>query len=49
MIKAIGESARAGIAELTGRRIHLFLHVKVKPDWADDREVFGAIGVDWRD
>ena len=47
MIKAIGEAARGGIAELTGRKIHLFLHVKVKEDWADDRAVFRDIGLDW--
>lgn len=47
MIKAIGEAARAGIATLTGRRVHLFLHVKVKADWADDRAVFRDIGLDW--
>ena len=46
-IKAIGEAARASIAELTGRKVHLFLHVKVKPDWADDREVYRDIGLDW--
>ena len=47
MIKAIGEAARGGIAALTGRKIHLFLHVKVKADWADDRAVFRDIGLDW--
>ncbi len=47
MIKAIGAAAREGIATLTGRRIHLFLHVKVKSDWADDRAVFRDIGLDW--
>ena len=46
-IKAIGEAARAEIATLTGRKIHLFLHVKVKADWADDREVYRDIGLDW--
>lgn len=46
-IKAIGEAARASIAELTGRKVHLFLHVKVKADWADDREVYRDIGLDW--
>ncbi len=49
MIRAIGEAARGHIAELTGRRIHLFLHVKVKADWADDRAVFRDIGLDWTD
>ena len=47
MIKAIGEAARVSIATLTGRRVHLFLHVKVKADWADDRAVFRDIGLDW--
>ncbi|MBV8972311.1 MAG: GTPase Era [Sphingomonadaceae bacterium] len=47
MIRTIGEAARAAIAELTGRRIHLFLHVKVKADWADDRAVFRDIGLEW--
>jgi GTP-binding protein Era len=47
MIKAIGEAARVGIADLTGRKVHLFLHVKVKEDWADDRAVFRDIGLDW--
>ncbi len=49
MIKAIGEAARGHIATLTGRRVHLFLHVKVKADWADDRAVFRDIGLDWVD
>jgi len=47
MIKAIGEAARGHITTLTGRKVHLFLHVKVKADWADDRAVFRDIGLDW--
>ena len=47
MIKVIGEAARGHIATLTGRKVHLFLHVKVKADWADDRAVFRDIGLDW--
>lgn len=47
MLKAIGSEARLGIAALTGRKIHLFLHVKVNPDWADDRAVIAGIGLDW--
>lgn len=49
MLKAIGSAARAGIAELTGGRVHLYLHVKVKSDWADDRGVYRDIGLDWVD
>jgi GTP-binding protein Era len=48
-IKDIGATARANISELLGRRVHLFLHVKVKEDWADDRAVYRDSGLDWVD
>jgi GTPase len=48
-IKDIGATARAAIAELTGRRVHLFLHVKVRPDWGDDRSLYSAVGLDFVD
>lgn len=48
-IKEIGATARARIAELLGRPVHLFLHVKVKEDWADDRAVYRDSGLDWVD
>jgi GTP-binding protein Era len=48
-IKAIGEAARAEMTELLGRRTHLFLHVKVKPGWADDRHTWRDLGMDWVD
>ena len=47
MIKTIGAEARAAIGELTGGKVHLFLHVKVKPDWGDDREVYRGLGLDF--
>jgi len=47
MIRAIGEAARAELAELLGRKVHLFLHVKVKPDWEEDRDLYREIGLDW--
>jgi GTP-binding protein Era len=46
-IKAIGEAARAELTELLGRKVHLFLHVKVKPDWEEDRGLYREIGLDW--
>jgi len=46
-IKSIGATARANIAELLGRKVHLFLHVKVKEDWAEDRAVYRDSGLDW--
>ncbi len=48
-LKEIGSAARAGIAELTGKPVHLFLHVKVKEDWAEDRAVYRDVGLDWVD
>ena len=47
MLKTIGSEARAAIAELTGAPVHLFLHVKVKPDWGDDREVYRGLGLEF--
>jgi GTP-binding protein Era len=35
-IKAIGTAARQELEKELGRKIHLTLHVKVKPDWAED-------------
>jgi GTPase len=47
MIKQIGATARGDMAEAFGHKVHLFLHVKVKSDWADNREVYRGTGVDW--
>ena len=47
-IKEIGQSAREELAEMLGRKVHLFLHVKVEEGWAEDREVFEEIGLEWR-
>lgn len=46
-IKEIGEKARAELSELWGRRVHLYLHVKVRPGWDESREVYRDIGLDW--
>lgn len=46
-IKQLGAAARTEMEANFGRRIHLFLFVKVKPDWADDRAVYKDIGLDW--
>lgn len=48
-IKQLGAAARQELETLLGRRLHLFLFVKVKPDWADDREIFRDMGLDWTD
>jgi GTP-binding protein Era len=46
-IKAIGEAARLELSELLGQKVHLFLHVKVEENWAESRELFEEIGLDW--
>lgn len=46
-LKAIGEAARKELADLLGTKVHLFLHVKVEENWADDREIYEQIGLDW--
>jgi GTP-binding protein Era len=48
-IRAIGEAARAELAQLLGRKVHLFLHVKVNPKWEEDRGLYREIGLDWVD
>ena len=48
-LKEIGSRAREELAALLGRKVHLFLHVKVKPDWEEDRGLYREIGLDWVD
>jgi GTP-binding protein Era len=48
-IKAIGRAARAEIEAAAGRRVHLFLTVKVRPGWLDEAERYAAMGLDIRD
>lgn len=48
-IREIGARARAELAVLLDRPVHLFLHVKVKPGWDEDRAVYRDIGLDWVD
>lgn len=46
-LKAIGEASRKELAELLGVKVHLFLHVKVEENWAESREIYEEIGLDW--
>ncbi len=46
-IRAIGEAARKELSQLLGRKVHLFLHVKVNPKWEEDRGLYREIGLDW--
>ena len=46
-LKAIGEAARKELAALLGVNVHLFLHVKVEEGWAEAREFYDDIGLEW--
>jgi GTP-binding protein Era len=46
-IKAIGARARAKLEHMLDRRVHLFLFVKVRQGWVDDRERFKALGLEY--
>jgi GTPase len=46
-IKAIGQAARAEIAEAADQKIHLFLFVKVRENWADDPERYREMGLEF--
>jgi len=46
-LKAIGQAAREAISEHLGRKVHLFLHVKVNPRWDEDRGLYREIGLEW--
>jgi GTP-binding protein Era len=46
-IKAIGSAARKDIAEAAEQKIHLFLFVKVRENWADDPERYREMGLEF--
>lgn len=46
-IRQIGSAAREELSGLLGRKVHLFLHVKVKPDWEGDQTLYRDIGLGW--
>jgi GTP-binding protein Era len=46
-LKWIGEASRKELAEILGRPIHLFLTVKVRQNWAEERATFRDLGLDF--
>ena len=46
-LKSIGEAARKELAELLGRKVHLFLHVKVDEAWGESKEIYEELGLEW--
>ncbi|MBS0363322.1 MAG: GTPase Era [Proteobacteria bacterium] len=46
-LKWIGQKAREELEDLLDRKVHLFLTVKVDERWADKREFYGDVGLDY--
>jgi GTP-binding protein Era len=46
-IKAVGQAARQEISAFLGRPVHLFLTVKVRPNWLDEAERYREMGLDF--
>ena len=46
-LKQIGQSSREELAVILDRTVHLFLHVKVMRGWAEDRRLYGEVGLDF--
>ncbi len=48
-IKAISKAAREELEEFAGRRIHLFLQVKVRENWQEESTRYTEMGLNFRD
>ena len=48
-IKTIGQLAREEISRFLDRKVHLFLTVKVRPNWLDEAERYSEMGLDFSD
>jgi GTP-binding protein Era len=46
-LKWIGQKAREELTELFERTVHLFLHVKVRETWAEERDTYSGLGLDF--
>jgi GTP-binding protein Era len=48
-IKAVGKASREELEEFLGRRVHLFLQVKVRANWLEDSERYENMGLNFKD
>ena len=46
-LKWIGENSRIELTEILDRPVHLFLHVKVKENWSEEREFYSGLGLEF--
>lgn len=47
--KAVSKAAREELQEFLGRKVHLFLQVKVRPNWLEESERYSEMGLDFKD
>jgi GTP-binding protein Era len=48
-IKAVGKASREELEEFLGRKVHLFLQVKVRANWLEEAERYSEMGLDFKD
>lgn len=48
-IKAVSKAAREELSEFLGRKVHLFLQVKVRPNWLEEAERYSEMGLNFKD
>ena len=48
-IKRISRAAREELSEFLGRKVHLFLQVKVREKWLEEAERYSEMGLDFKD
>ena len=46
-LKWIGQAAREELAEMMDRKVHLFITVKTDERWAERRDLYGQVGLDF--
>lgn len=46
-IKAVGAAARTELSEFLDRKVHLFLEVRARPKWMEERERYESLGLDF--
>ncbi|KMK65840.1 GTPase Era [Puniceibacterium sp. IMCC21224] len=48
-IKAVSQASRAELEEFLGRKVHLFLQVKVREKWLEESERYSEMGLNFKD
>ncbi len=48
-IKAVSQASRTEIGEFLGKTCHLFLQIKVRPNWLEESERYDQMGLNFKD